>query len=62
MAYRTDLRSRIIRYRSRTGISQVKFAEQCGVHPLTIMKVEKGGKVRPVTEVKILDFLEANNG
>lgn len=59
---RKDLRTRILRFRGQNRMSQKAFAKACGVHENTIYKVEAGGYIRPVTELKILDFLEANNG
>lgn len=57
-----DLRIRVLRFRGQNRISQRDFAIACGVHPLTITKVEAGGHIRPVTALKIIDYLEANNG
>ena len=57
-----DLRTRVLRFRGQNNISQRAFAKACGVHENTIIKVEGGGHIRQVTELKIIDFLEANHG
>lgn len=57
-----DLKTRVLRFRGQNRMSQRAFAEACGVHPGTILKVEAGGHIRAVTKLKIIDYLEANNG
>lgn len=57
-----DIRTRVLRYRGANGLSQVAMAKACGVNPNTILKIEKGGHIRQVTEEKIKAYLEANNG
>lgn len=57
-----DIKTRVLRFRGATGMSQVEMARACGVHPNTILKIERGGHIRQVTEEKIKAFLEANNG
>lgn len=59
---RNDLKTRVLRFRGQKRMSQMTFAKACGLHVNTIIKVEAGGYIRPVTELKIIDFLEANNG
>ena len=59
---KNDLRTRVIRFRSKNKISQARFAKECGIAPGTVLKIENGGHIRRVTEIKILDFLEENNG
>ena len=56
------LRTRVLRFRGQHRMSQKALAKACGVHENTIIKFEAGGHIRPVTELKIIDFLEANNG
>lgn len=57
-----DLKTRVIRFRGQHRLSQKAMAAECDVHPNTIYKVERGGHIREVTALKIIDYMEANNG
>ena len=53
-----DLKSLIIDYRAKAKMSQRQFAEMCGLHFNTIVKIEHGGNVLATTEAKIRQKME----
>ena len=57
-----DLSRRIKMFRMKNRLSQKDFAKACGVHFNTIVRIESGAPMRSVTEMLIIDYLEANNG
>jgi DNA-binding XRE family transcriptional regulator len=49
----------IRQYRGEHDLTQVEFAEMCGIRPLTILQLEKGRtNPKASTEVKIKKVLE----
>jgi len=47
------MKEQILEYRKKHAISQNKMAQLCGVSPVTITRLEKGGKPSPIVEGKI---------
>lgn len=47
------MKDKILEYRKKHAISQNKMAKMCGVSPVTITRLEHGGKPSPIVEGKI---------
>ncbi len=45
--------------RALLGLTIQQIAPQLGVSPTTLNQVEKGGAVRPTTEAKVIEALDA---
>lgn len=47
------MKEKILKYRMEHSISQSEFAKRCGISPVTIGRIERGGKPSPIVEGKI---------
>lgn len=56
------MEEKIIEYRARHNMSQVKFAKLVGVDRATIIRAENGKGISKLTEAKIKILLEKEDG
>ena len=54
-----NLSDRVRQYRGENGLTQIQFAEKCGISFQTVIKIEKENRrPRAGTEVKILKVID----
>ena len=52
-----NIREEILEFRRNHSLSQEAFAKRCGISPVTILRIEHGGRPSTIVEGKIRKVL-----
>ena len=52
------MKEKILKYRMNHSLSQAAFAKLCGISPVTVLRLEHGGKPSTVVEGKIRKVID----
>lgn len=52
------MREEILEYRRKHSLSQEAFAKRCGISPVTVLRLEHGGRPSTIVEGKIRKVID----